>query len=203
MIETENWFSIKDLKNKIDAGIGFEENTWVPTIVDWIYNTIAEPNVQMNRKGAVCPFVPYALDINLIYLTFPKKRLLNNNELVEYLHKQLQIFLDTEPYQPNKDAIYKSLLVAFPYFREDQEELVKKVSIEIKPNFLRFGVTCGEFYSSNNDRSVRNSDVLVAKSPVPLIAIRYLTPHDELFLQTQPELYKIFSQWKEGCLSEE
>lgn len=119
------------------------------------------------------------------------------------MYQQLRDFLDTEPCQPNEDASYKSLLVAFPHCWEDQDGIMEELRVAIKPQFLRLGVTCGEFYSSNDDRSVRNSDMLVAQSPVPLIAIRYLTPHDELFLKTQPELYKIFSEWKEGDLNEE
>ena len=68
----------------------------------------------------------------------------------------------------------------------------------IKPEFIQSMLTCGEFYPENDDRSVRNREYRVAKSPVPLLAIRYLSPHDELFLRLQPELYTIFLQQVKG-----
>ncbi|SDY10810.1 DUF6875 domain-containing protein [Thermoactinomyces sp. DSM 45892] len=202
MTETKKWLSVRELKEKIDKGVEFKEKSWIPATIDWIYNTIAVPDVQMNRKGAVCPFVPYSLDRDLLYLTSLERPLSKESEAIEYMHTQLQDFLDIEPCQPNEDASYKSLLVAFPHCLEDSEKIVKEVRVAIKPHFLRFGVTCGEFYSSNNDRSVRNSDMLIAQSPVPLIAIRYLTPHDKLFLKTQPDLYEIFRHWKGDGLDE-
>lgn len=174
-----------------------EALAWIQDVLDWMENTVAKPTSNIKRKGALCPFVPKALEMTSIYLTFPKKKSEDINQLADYLKSCMVEFLETPPTMPDELAIYKSLIVAFPYLNENNAMLLKNVRSEVKPYFIQNGVTCGEFFADNLDKSVRNEDFYVAKSPVPLIAIRYLSPHDELFLKSQPELYKLFNEWKE------
>lgn len=173
-----------------------EECNWIQDVLDWMENTVAKPTSNIKRKGALCPFVPKALGMRSIYLTFPKKKSEDIKQLTGYMKSCMVKFLEIPPTIPDESAIYKSLIVAFPYLNETNSMILKKVRSEVKPYLIQNGVTCGEFFADNVDRSVRNEDFYVAKSPVPLITIRYLSSHDELFLQTQPELYKLFNEWK-------
>ncbi|PEQ66868.1 DUF6875 domain-containing protein [Bacillus cereus] len=170
---------------------------WIKDVLEWLENTIGKPTPHIRRKGATCPFVPKALDIDSIYLTFPKENIEEISQLAEYMIHCMNEFLQTPPHIADESAIYKSFIVAFPYLNESNSIILKKLRAKIKPYFIRNGVTCGEFFEENTDKSVRNEEFYVAKSPVPLIAIRYVTPHDELFLKSQPELYKVFNEWRD------
>ncbi|MDZ3952304.1 hypothetical protein U0X36_04975 [Bacillus thuringiensis] len=190
---------LKRLKSEWNQGLKHENvaTDWMKDVVVWLENTIAKPTPHIKRKGAICPFVPKALDIDSIYLTFPKENMEDISQLVEYMIHCMNEFLQTAPTIPDESAIYKSFIVAFPYLNESNSSMLKTLRKEIKPYFIRNGVTCGEFFERNVDKSVRNEEFDVAKSPVPLIAIRYVTPHDELFLKSQPELYKVFKEWRD------
>ncbi|WP_242319900.1 DUF6875 domain-containing protein [Bacillus cereus group sp. BfR-BA-01349] len=194
---THEILPLNHFKAELNLGLGIEEtHSWMKELLDWIENTIAKPTPHIKRKGAICPFVPKALDIESIYLTFPKENMEDISQLVEYMIHCMNEFLEITPTFPDESAIYKSFIVAFPYLNKNNAELLKKVRSEVKPYFIQNGVTCGEFFEENVDRSIRNEDFYVAKSPIPLIAIRYITPHDELFLKSQPELYTLFKEWR-------
>lgn len=171
---------------------------WLPDVIDWLYNTVARAHPQLQRSGALCPFVPPALDRDLLFLTVAENITYELPAMVGYLERVRDTFLATPPSPPQKDAVYKSLLVVFPEVPSAQPDLLKQVRIAFKPSLLEYGVTCGEFYPTNEDRSVRNTEYRIAESPVHLIALRYLTPHDDLFLKSQPDLYPIFLQRMKG-----
>ena len=178
--------------------MGTAQMPWLPEVIDWLYNTVGKAHPQIQRSGALCPFVPPALDRDLLFLMIAEDISYDLPAMVGYLERVRDTFLATPPNPPQKDAVYKSLLVVFPDVPKAQPDLLKQVRIALKPSLLQHGITCGEFYPTNEDRSVRNSDYRIAESPVHLIAFRYLTPHDDLFLKSQPDLYPIFLQRMKG-----
>ncbi len=194
----EQWYSVAQLS----AGLPLEQRnpeglspffrSCVSQVVDWLFNVISQPASQLDRAGAICPFVPAALDKDLVFITIADIDDYNETTIAAYLDRIRPVFLTMPPVMPDKEAIYKSLIVVFPSVPESNPDLLKRVRQVVKPHFLQDMLTCGEFYPTNDDRSVRNDTFLIARAPVPLLAIRYLTPHDELFLHSQEDLYPIF-----------
>lgn len=195
----ESWWPFTALAERVreEAAEGREPTlpSWLRGLVGWTADYIARPHPEMPRKGAICPYVQPSIERNFLFV---KSSTLGDDEdgLCEYMLAQATEFLSTAPTPPDPDSVYKSLIIAFPAIPDERAGILTVVRRKIKPAFLRSEITCGEFYNDSNDRSARNKELRIALAPVPCIAVRYLTPHDELFLRTQPDLYPIFKKWR-------
>ncbi|MEU3036777.1 DUF6875 domain-containing protein [Streptomyces griseoaurantiacus] len=162
-------------------------------LMSWLTDTVAAPAPELGRPGALCPFVRPALDARRLYGVVldgaPE-----DPATEAAVRREAERFLTAEPVQPDPRSVHKSLLLVLPG-AERQEEVTALVA-RIKLDLIKSGLTCGEFYPDCDDRSVRNERVRVATSPVPLIALRYLTKHDELFLRSQPTYYASYQEWR-------
>lgn len=172
---------------------------WAAALAAWVADVVAAPEPALKRRGAVCPFLPPALDRDLVGLVDAGDVPATVDALSARMHDELDAFLRAAPRGSADGQQLRSVLVAFPQLGEDGGEMVREVRVRVKPAFLARGATCGEFYPVSEDRSVRNPEHRVARSPVPCIAIRHATPHDELFLRSQPELYSVYRAWKGGA----
>lgn len=175
-----NWWPISEARSMI----GHDQGT---ALITWLHDTVAQPHRLLGRPGPMCPFLPATLRRGLLFAT-----VINKEEPAEQvLEVEATRFLKVAPVPPDPASVNKSLLALFPDEITGLPEVVKKV----KAMLISRGLTCGEFYPTNSDRSVRSDQVLVARSPVPLIALRYLTPHDRLFLAAHPEYGPLLEKW--------
>ena len=169
---------------------------WLRGLLTWMTEFVGRPRPEMNRSGDVCPFVRPALRKNLILLGVSG---LDGSDLPAICAELLGLradFLALAPAPPDPEHVNKALVHAFPRIDSDRGILLKRAREAIKPAFLEVGLTCGEFYDANEDRSVRSAELRIAASPVPCLAVRYLMPHDELFLKSQSDLYPIYEAWR-------
>lgn len=171
--------------------IGEAEAVLGPTgrdLIRWIRETISKPNPALGRPGPMCPYVPAALRNQVLFGVIAEP----DQEVLEVLYAQSERFISDSLAVPDSAAELKSVLVLFP--GRDGVDLRAAVDIA-KARLIEVGLTCGEFYPDSEDRSARTEVVRVARAPVPLIAIRFLTPHDELFLGSHPEYGPKFREW--------
>lgn len=197
-MSTKSWLSVAELLAEYQAQAGCvkqpAERAWLFEMMRWIKDEICQPHPDLDRRGDLCPFVRPALKQNLLFIE--ESDLDDRDEMLleSFLLESSKTFLETPPLPPQRNCIYKSLLVAFPTMAREKAIMLQSVRRSIKPTLLGTGLTCGEFYPWSEDRSVRSKDFPVARSPVPCIAIRYLSPHDIIFLRSQPELLEIYVQ---------
>lgn len=174
---------------------GSRHPAWMHDLVGWILNFVAQPKPDLGRSGDVCPFVRSALEKNLIFLAGSA---LDGSEMPKLLEEMAVLrpdFFELAEGVAEQDRVYQSLLYAFPQIPQSRAGVLMEVRKAVKPAFIQAGLTCGEFYVNSEDRSIRNACIRIASSPVPCIAFRHLTPHDKLFLESQPELYAIYERW--------
>lgn len=157
-------------------------------LIMWIQETISKPDADLGRQGALCPYVPAALRSQLLYGVIADP----TQEIGEALCAQAETFHNNPSAVPGKSAELQSVLVMFP--GREGADLHEAVA-SVKGRFIETGLTCGEFYPDSEDRSARTQMVRVARAPVPLVAIRFLTSHDELFLGSHPEYGPKFRKW--------
>ncbi|WP_067497402.1 DUF6875 domain-containing protein [Actinoplanes sp. TFC3] len=162
-------------------------------LMDWLVGTVAAPAPELGRPGALCPFVRPSLDARKLFaVVVPGSPESTATETA--VRRETQAFLNAAPTRSDPRSVHKSLLIVLPDAQREQE--VTTLVARIKLDLIRSGMTCGEFYPQCDDRSVRNGEVKVATSPMPLIALRYLTKHDELFLRSQPQYYPSYQEWR-------
>lgn len=173
---------------------------WSREIARWLASTVMRHDAALLRPGALCPFVAPAIVKDLVFMVDGGASTTDMESIVRVLHEQRCLFLGAFSDAQDSEYMHKSLIVAFPGLLPHQWDILCDVRIAVKPSFIASGVTCGEFYPSSEDRSARNQRVRVARSPVPCVVLRYLSPHDELFLRTQPELYRLFLAWRQRAI---
>jgi hypothetical protein len=161
-------------------------------LLRWIVEEVSRPKPELGRPGPLCPFVPPSLRARLLFATVVD----DAAAMAAAILREADAFLATAPARDARHGSLKSLLLLLPHAGADHG--LDAVVDEVKPRLLRRGLTCGQFYPGSEDRSARSDDVHVARSPIPLVALRYLSAHDELFLGEHPEYRPLFEAWRAG-----
>jgi hypothetical protein len=153
-------------------------------IMEWVKSFLAKPNPDLGRRGSVCPYVPHALKSNSINLTVINTQNLEQQQIEEIVLAYRDIFLELEP-KAQELAINKALLLIFPDIQiDDATQLIDGVQQKLKPFFVDAGLMIGEFHKRNQTPGQHNPNFRPLRSPIPLIAIRFMVESDLPFLQS-------------------
>ena len=151
--------------------------------VEWVKNFLAKPHPALGRTGPVCPFVPRSLQLNTIQLKVIHAKKLEQEQIEEVVSSYRDIFLEIEP-REGEVALNKALLLIFPDIQlEDTFKLIDEVQQKLKPFFVEAGLMLGEFHKRNESPGLRNPDFRPLRSPIPMLAIRFMVESDLPFLQ--------------------
>ncbi|MDZ8066416.1 MAG: hypothetical protein RMY64_12365 [Nostoc sp. DedQUE08] len=152
-------------------------------IMEWVKNFLGRPHPGLGRPGAVCPFVPFSLKSNSIRLAVIHTKDLYPEELEEIVGRYRDMFLQIDP-QEQELAINKAFLLIFPdIYIEDATNVVDSVQQKLKPLFVESGLMIGEFHKRNESPGLHNPNFRPLRSPIPLLAIRFMVEADLPFLQ--------------------
>jgi len=126
--------------------------------------------------------VPFALKLNTIQLTVVHTRSPDAAGIEKIVSAYREIFLNLEPRQ-GETALYKAILILFPYIpRESAPILIDGIQRSLKPSFVEDGLMLGEFHELNDTPGLHNPELRPLRSPVPMLAIRFMVESDLLFL---------------------
>jgi Domain of unknown function (DUF6875) len=151
-------------------------------IVSWLRNFLAKPHPALGRPGAVCPFVPLALRLNTIWLTEVPTANPDEEQIKEIVMKCRDLFLELEP-RIGENAEFKSILIVFTGLaKEDAPRFIDGIQHMLKPYFVKAGLMIGEFHQSNNTPGLHNPEFFPLRSPIPMLAIRFMVESDIVFL---------------------
>jgi len=158
----------------------------LPCIAQWVRDFLARPHPQLGRKGSVCPFVPLSLTMDTIWLAEVCDPAASFESISAIITEYRDLFLAMEP-RSGPDAMQKSFLIVFPALAQhaDGPALVDKVQYALKKYFVDMGLMLGEFHSANESPGLRNPDFRPLRSPVPMLAIRYMVDSDLPFLMRE------------------
>jgi hypothetical protein len=168
-----SWVSLSDVLRNGNT-------PWAEAIAHWVADEVACPLPELGRKGALCPFVPQALRDGAIFATLD-----DHSDTLEAILERVR----SEALRLRTTTVDNaSVLIVFTAPGVGQGPLLADASSALKAELLAQRMSCGEFYPDNDDRSARNPNVWVARSPLPCLALRPSTPHDRLFLADRPHL---------------
>ena len=91
------------------------------TVADWIKSFVAKPHKDLGRDGAVCPFVPGALERKILWLASEHIADRNVPEVVQLMSGYKKQFLQTQPLNGD-DANVKVIDVVFTDLPADRAE---------------------------------------------------------------------------------
>ncbi|MGF1939035.1 MAG: DUF6875 domain-containing protein [Nostoc sp. ChiQUE02] len=152
-------------------------------IMEWVKNFLGKPHPHLGRPGAVCPFVPSSLKSNSIRLAVIRTKDLYPEQLEEVVGCYRDIFLKIDA-KEQELAINKAFLLIFPDIHiEDASKLIDSIQQKLKPLFVESGLMIGEFHKRNQSPGLHNPNFRPLRSPIPLLAIRFMVEADLPFLQ--------------------
>lgn len=161
------------------------------SLVDWVDNYLCKSHPELGRSGPVCPFVPTALEMGLLYvLVFPDVDAKTPSETIRTLIlDQRDKFLAMEPRHGNT-AQFKSFLMLFPNLPSPHaHHIIDTIQASLQDEFCEKGLMIGEFHPGPPDkRGLWNESFRPLDCPIPLLAIRHMVPTDILFLKEKSSL---------------
>jgi hypothetical protein len=149
----------------------------------WTENFLARSNPDVGRAGPVCPFIRPSLDKKSLWLTAIGGHEPELKSFQDTVLGYKEWFLELPP-ASGDDEIFKTILILLPDVREESYALViDGMQKRLKPAFLKEQLMIGQFHPRCEEAGVRNGAFRPLKSPVPLLAIRRITPGDVVFMK--------------------
>lgn len=151
-------------------------------ILDWVKDFLGKPHPSLGRPGVVCPFIPRALQLNTVKTLVLRTEGLSEGQIEDLVKTYRNHFLAMDP-QQGELAIYKAIMLIFPDISTPEETaLIDRVQQRLKPFFVGEGLMIGEFHQYNESPGLHNPDFRPLRSPIPILAIRFMTESDLPFL---------------------
>lgn len=169
--------------DQIQQDIPYLVETW-----NWLRSSLAKPHSNLGRVGPVCPYMPKALNLNCIRLKVVRSKNSEPQDISRVVLNYLNAFLDLEPTDP-EEAIYKAIILIFPdVTHEDAPRFIDSVQKQLKPLFVESGLMLGEFHKYNETPGLHNQNFRPLRSPIPMLAIRFMVESDLPFLINAEDL---------------
>ncbi|MBE9033652.1 DUF6875 domain-containing protein [aff. Roholtiella sp. LEGE 12411] len=158
--------------------------SYLSEIMEWVKSFLGRHHPDLGRPGPVCPFVPYALKSNNIQMAVIRTNNLDSQQLEDIVKRYRDIFLEIAS-QDKGLAIYMAFLLIFPDIQiQETSKLIDGIQEKLKPLFVESGLMIGEFHKRNESSGLHNPNFRPLRSPVPLLAIRFMVESDLPFLQS-------------------
>jgi len=157
-------------------------------IREWVRNFLAKPSPDLGRPGPVCPFIPHTLKSNSIQLAVIRAKNLEPQQVEDIVLSYRDSFLELES-RDMEYPINKTILLIFPDINlDDTPRLIDGVQQKIKAFFVEQGLMLGEFHNRNETPGLHNPKFRPLRSPIPLLAIRFMVESDLPFLQNTDDI---------------
>jgi len=187
----------------VHPGAGYEQRVRqdLPVVLDWLHGYVSQPSSRLGRRGPVCPFVPAALDADAVRFSFHYEIGEESDRIRAVLGDELLQFRDTAELPGSSGTSLASLLVVFPNADSTGWAAIDQVYGDLKDVAVEQGLMIGQFHPACDERAARNPSFPVSRSPIPLVAVRHIAPHDILFLHQRREWVDAYRERFAGHLS--
>ncbi|MFN6567374.1 DUF6875 domain-containing protein [Dendronalium sp. ChiSLP03b] len=156
-------------------------------IMEWVKSFLGRHHPDLGRTGPVCPYVNHALKTNSIRTAVIRANNLDLQQLEEIVRSYRKIFLKIDA-ENEELLINKAFLLIFPDIHKNETfELIDAVQRKLKPLFVESGLMIGEFHKHTQSSGLHNPNFRPLRSPIPLLAIRFMVESDLPFLQSQDD----------------
>ncbi|MEV8476156.1 DUF6875 domain-containing protein [Streptomyces sp. NPDC051173] len=147
-------------------------------VADWVSGHVARPHPDLGRRGAVCPFVPLSLRLDLLRFALADPPATDEPTLLAATAALKAHWLAMEP-RTGPHTIDKTIILVLPGL---PKEIVIRVHDRLKPEFVADGMMLGEFFPDHPGPGLRNPAFRPLHSDVPLLVARSMVANDLPFL---------------------
>jgi hypothetical protein len=173
--QTDDLFLLDDLEDAGRTGdLAQSDRDALHAVADWITAFVARPHEDLGRTGAVCPFVPGALERKTLWLAPEQIGDHGAPHVVELMNGYKRLLLDAPPAEGD-DANYRVIVVVFTDLSPDRaqdvfDDVLRHISV---PSYVEDGIVFGAFYEGNAGTAIYNSSFRPFTSPVPFLFVRH------------------------------
>ena len=163
-------------------------------VADWVRTFVVRPHKDLGRDGPVCPFVPQALEREILWLAPEQIGDRSAQDVVRLVDGYKERFLRTRA--PDGDDVnYESLVLVFPDLPPDRaeslfDEVLKQLAV---PAYAEDGLVMGGFHPGNQGSAIYNPDFQPFRSPVPFLLMRHAVVSDWKFFLGNEEMLKLWA----------
>lgn len=149
---------------------------------EWLREYISKP-AEVGRNGPVCPFVPPALREYAIEFVFRYDVDATDDDVTRAaLLDELVEFDATATPISKAGSSLASRLIIMPLADREGWRRIDRIYESMKDHAVRAHLMIGQFHPDCDERAIRNDAFPVSRSPLALVAVRRMAPHDVLFL---------------------
>jgi hypothetical protein len=153
----------------------------------WLLDVICQENPELGRRGPICPFVPKAVNLKTIKVTFLQSKNRSETALSRDILRLCRDFQTLEPTEGD-DLQYKVLLIILLGLApDDASRVIDGIQKGLKDELVEQGIMIGEFHPNQNTPGIWNKSFRPNRSPVPMLAVRNMVRTDWPFLLDTPE----------------
>ena len=155
---TTDLFLLEDLEDvRKTSELAEGDRDALHTVADWIKTYVVRPHKDLGRAGAVCPFVPEALERGTFWLAPEQITGLGVPAVVELMKDYKRRFLEIQPAKGD-DANYKVIVVVFTDLSADRaaglfNDVLEHLAV---PSYVEDGIVFGPFYEGNKGTALYN-----------------------------------------------
>jgi hypothetical protein len=159
---------------------------WLAEVAEWVRDRIGGPAPELDRPGALCPYVPAAIHRNTITITGHTELAPDRQQVADVLLDEAGWFAERLAAARAAERTWIAHMLVFTGL--GQEAIVlSELRSELRPRLLRQGIILGEFHQASADTSVRNRNYEVGQCPWPCFGMRAYIPQDQKFLRRTPD----------------
>lgn len=148
----------------------------------WMTEFLARPHPDLGRTGSVCPFVPKAMAADRVSFVVVRTQNRVAADIDAVIGRLRDEFLGMAP-TTMPEAMDKAIMVILPDISEqDAPAMIDETHARLKASFVEAGLMIGKFHPRSDQAGLHNIGFRPLRSPVPLLAIRYMVDSDLPFL---------------------
>lgn len=148
----------------------------------WCQEFLMRPHPELGRSGSVCPYMPKAMGLNRIAFVVVHTAGRTDDEVDAVIAQFRPVFLAMEPVC-GPESLEKAILIILPDVSEENAPVVVDATHRrLKAEFVASGLMIGKFHRTSEQGGLHNPDFRPLRSPIPLLAIRYMVGSDLPFL---------------------
>ncbi|MFG2677170.1 DUF6875 domain-containing protein [Streptomyces sp. NPDC048445] len=95
---------------------------------------------------------------------------------------------------PTTHRALHAVVAVLPDLPQADEELLDHVQEKVRTPLAQEGMMLGQFHSRCDQGAARNPRFPVSRSPVPMLALRWMALHDVLFLHDDPDRFADYEE---------
>ncbi|WP_368045777.1 DUF6875 domain-containing protein [Bacillus sp. C28GYM-DRY-1] len=143
----------------------------------------SKPHPEKGAKGAICPFLPFAIEEDTIYCSFIEEYVEDDQQMRDIIKESVVQFKELKM-KSEKPEKYKTLLIVF-LANKSLDNILATIHQEFKRLLVYDGMMIGDFYSTNSKPGLYSSKFKPLVCEVPMMAIRNLIKEDFPFLTSE------------------